>query len=65
MELCTNITDHRSIGPETFARLIRDSWVGSTGDATAFLRELFGLDALPRDVVIALEEPFVDESVEL
>ena len=51
------ISDHRHLMPETFARLVRDSWVGSTGDATALLREVFNLRDSDADLVLAVDEP--------
>jgi len=38
-------------------RLVRDSWVGSTGDATALLREVFNLRDSDADLVLAVDEP--------
>jgi hypothetical protein len=48
----------RSIGPETFARLVRDCWIGTSGKASAALhRFLPGLRAMPpAHLVIAYDE---------
>jgi len=51
------VASHRSISSETFARLVRDTWVGSTGDATVLLREIFGFRDRVADLVLAVEEP--------
>jgi hypothetical protein len=51
------VEDHRHISPETFARLVRDTWVGSTGDATTLLRELLNLRDSNADLVLAVDEP--------
>ena len=54
------ITDHRFLNPDTFARLVRDSWVGSTGDATSLLRQAFNLRDSDADLVMAVDEPAED-----
>jgi hypothetical protein len=51
------VNDHRHLSPETFARLVRDSWIGSTGDATALLRKMFNLRDSDADLVLAVDEP--------
>ena len=51
------VNDHRHLSPETFARLVRDSWIGSTGDATALLRKTFNLRDPDADLVLAVDEP--------
>jgi hypothetical protein len=51
------VNDRRYLSPETFARLVRDSWIGSTGDATALLLEVFNLRDSDADLVLAVDEP--------
>jgi hypothetical protein len=51
------VSDHRHLSSETFARLVRDSWIGSTGDATALLRKTFSLRDSDADLVLAVDEP--------
>lgn len=53
---------HRHLTSDTFSHLVRDSWVGSTGDATATLREIFQLRDSSADLVLAVEEPGHDDS---
>lgn len=49
----------RSIDPETFARLVRDCWIGTSGDVSAALHKFLpGLrDLPPAHLVIAYDEP--------
>lgn len=42
---------------DMFARLVRDGWIGSTGDVTAFLRSVFNLRDTSDALVIAVDEP--------
>jgi hypothetical protein len=58
------LTRHRHLTSDTFARLVRDSWVGSTGDATAILRDIFQLRDTSADIVLAVEEPAQEDSPE-
>lgn len=51
------VANHRSIPSDTFTRLVRDAWVGSTGDATVLLREIFGLRDSTADLIMAVDEP--------
>jgi hypothetical protein len=51
------VAEHRHITPDTFARLVRDSWVGSTDEATALLRRIFGIRDPDSDSVLAVDEP--------
>jgi hypothetical protein len=51
------VVEQRHISPETFARLVRDSWVGSTGDATALLRQVLGIRDTDAGLVLAVDEP--------
>jgi len=51
------IDGYRHLNPDTFARLVRDSWVGSAGDATAQLRQAFNLRDSNADLVLAVDEP--------
>jgi hypothetical protein len=51
------VNGHRYLSAETFARLVRDSWVGSTGDATVLLRKVFNLRDSDADLVLAVDEP--------
>jgi hypothetical protein len=51
------VVEQRHISPETFARLVRDTWVGSTGDATALLRQVLGIRDTDADLVLAVDEP--------
>jgi hypothetical protein len=57
------ITNHRYLSSDTFARLVRDSWVGSTGDATSLLRQAFNLRDSDADLVLAVDEPLEDADV--
>jgi hypothetical protein len=54
------VDDSRHITADTFARLFRDCWIGSTGDATVHLRRLFGLRDEAADLVLAVDEPVED-----
>lgn len=51
------ISDWRSIDGQTFARLVRDRWVGSRGDVTAELFEILGLSFVRGPMVLAIDEP--------
>lgn len=51
------LRQQRHISPETFARLVRDTWVGSTGDATVLLRQVLGIRDTDADLVLAVDEP--------
>ncbi|WP_146071804.1 hypothetical protein [Cryobacterium sp. Y50] len=53
------IAERRSIKPDTFARLVRGNWIGSTGEATALLRETFGLIE-SQNLIVAVDEPADD-----
>lgn len=53
------VREWRSIDGETFARLVRDQWIGSRGDATDELFAILGLSPLRNPTVIAVEEPRV------
>lgn len=57
------ITNHRHLSSDTFARLVRDSWIGSTGDATSLLRQAFNLRDSDADLVLAVDEPIDDADV--
>lgn len=46
----------RSLDGETFAKLVRDQWVGSAGDVTGELFDILGLDDAG-GVCLAIEEP--------
>ncbi len=52
----------RYLDGQTFTRLVRDSWVGSSGSATTLLLEALGLR--PSDdrngVTMAIDEPWGD-----
>lgn len=55
------IDEDRHIAADTFARLVRDSWVGSTGDATLRLRQVFSMRDSENDLVLAVDEPVSNE----
>lgn len=52
---------HRHLDGETFARLVRDRWVGSTGDVTNLLSNILGAipaaDRTPRTIAIESRIP--------
>ncbi|WP_329000886.1 hypothetical protein OHA18_41455 [Kribbella sp. NBC_00709] len=54
------VGEDRHLTSETFSRLVRDSWVGSTGDATTRLHEVFGIRDTTRDLVLAVDEPVAE-----
>jgi hypothetical protein len=51
------VEEQRYINPDNFARLVRDNWVGSTGDITDRLRQVFGLRDPTTNLVLATDEP--------
>jgi hypothetical protein len=50
------VSQWRSLDGETFAKLVRDQWVGSIGDVTKELFEILGLEP-GGPVYLAVEEP--------
>ncbi|MDQ1104819.1 hypothetical protein [Nocardioides zeae] len=50
------VSQWRSLDGETFAKLVRDQWVGSIGDVTKELFEILGLQS-DGPVYLAIEEP--------
>lgn len=50
------VSQWRSLDGETFAKLVRDQWVGSIGDVTKDLFEILGLEPCG-PVYLAIEEP--------
>lgn len=52
------VTEHRSLQSALFEALVRDVWVGSTGDITTRLRSILGLTAVDNSsLVLAFDEP--------
>jgi hypothetical protein len=51
------IQDHRHFTSGTFAKLVRDRWVGSTGDVSTLLRGIFRLPESAARLTIAVDEP--------
>lgn len=52
------VNEHRSLPSAVFEALVRDVWVGSTGDITNRLRSILGLTAVDSTyLVLAFDEP--------
>lgn len=51
------LDEQRHINPDTFARLVRDCWVGSIGSVTGRLREVLGFRDPTINLVLATDEP--------
>ncbi|GHT79680.1 hypothetical protein FACS1894104_4770 [Actinomycetota bacterium] len=50
------IAEKRYIGSDVFARLVRECMVGSVGDVTSALNELFGIVEFDNDITLAVDE---------